>query len=79
MKDNLLENNTTGTTYFGLKIYDEKFVREEDVKQLPFYDFWAKSAQNSTCVVHEDQRLIYLHDWGRFCEQFIKTGKHRYQ
>ena len=79
MKDNLSEININGTTYFGLKIYDDKLVKEEDIKQLLFYSFWAESAQNSTCFMHEDQRMIYLHDWERFCETFIKTGKHRYQ
>jgi hypothetical protein len=79
MEENIIKGEVTDITYFGLKVYDEKFVRDEDIKQLPFYNFWAESAQNSTCFMHDDQRLIYLHDWERFCKLFIKTGKHRFQ
>ena len=70
----------TERTYFGLVVVDGKFVREADIRRLPFADFWAESACGSTMV--EDSRtgesFVYLHDWERFSRLFIETGRHRY-
>lgn len=67
-------------TYFGLKVYQEHFVKEEEIKQLPFYAFWKESHQGSTIIIDPILgELIYLSDWNCFCNRFIKTGTHRYQ
>ena len=66
-------------TYFGLEIIKDRYIREDDIKKLPFYEFWEESATGSTMVVDEkDGNLVYLHDWESFCIHFIRTGKHRY-
>ena len=71
----------SATTFFGLPIIDGRFVKQEDIAQLPFYDFWRESAKGSTAVIHPETQhiLIWLHDWEAFCRLFIRTGKHRYQ
>lgn len=75
-------NNKERTTYFGLKVYNidnQDYVREEDIKKLPFYNFWKTSATGSTCIADDKLGiLIYLYDWEEFSVLFIKTGKHRY-
>lgn len=67
------------TTYFGLPIVDERLVRVDDIKALPFFKFWEESATGSTMLQHDDGTVfVYLHDWERFAHLFIKTGKHRF-
>ncbi len=66
-------------TYFGLNIYDEYYVLEEEIKQLPFYDFWLESSKGSTYTIKDNKEYIYLPDWEIFCNRFIKTGKNRFQ
>lgn len=76
--------------YFGVKPVKYKFtgyegtinfvwvIREIDIEQLPFYDFWKETSRGSTCYPDEQNHgktLIYLHDWERFCRIFIATGK----
>jgi hypothetical protein len=77
-----MSSNKERTTYFGLKIYtidNQDYVREKDIKKLPFYDFWKTSAKGSTCITDDKlEDLIYLYDWENFSVFFIKTGKHRY-
>src|SRR5574344_490045 len=34
--------------YFGLEIYQGNLVKENDIKKLPFYDFWYESSKGST-------------------------------
>ena len=74
---------TDSQTFFGLNVVRQgatgKFVRERDIKNLPFYEFWRDSSVGSTSIKHPvSGNLIYLHDWEAFCRQFIKTGQHRY-
>ena len=69
-------------TYFGLKVYKingSEYVREDDIKKLPFYDFWQESAESSTMIIDEDLgNLVFLYDWKAFCHIFIKTGKDQF-
>lgn len=67
-------------TYFGIAVQDKKLVAVEDIKKLPFYQFWRESMTGSTILVDkQDNEMIYLHDWERFCKLFIETGTHRNQ
>lgn len=68
----------TGVTFFGLSVFEGGLVRESDIAELPFYDFWRESARGSTQPIFDDESYVYLHDWEAFCRLFIKTGKHRY-
>lgn len=79
-------------TYFGLTIYKDDdvlmeietcgvhtgYVLEEEIKSLPFYEFWQESTKGSTMPIIEDKIYVYLHDWEKFSDLFIKTGKHRF-
>ena len=67
------------TTFFGLPIINQEFVKESDIAQLPFYTFWQESARGSTMLVQDNETLVYLYDWEAFSRLFIATGKHRYQ
>ena len=71
------------TTYFGVQVHTRgrlQCVRLDDLKHLPFFDFWEASARGSTCLVDDDgQKWGYLHDFEAFSRLFIKTGKHRFQ
>ena len=73
-------------TYFGLEIFSNGYcpgVKGSDIKKLPFYEFWLKKSLGSTQGVFvdengkeiESERLVYLHDWEKFCKIFIDTGK----
>lgn len=65
------------STYFGLPVVRGKYVRESDIRKLPFFEFWAESSIGSTCIGDGDDSLIYLHDWEAFSLLFIRTGTHR--
>ena len=68
------------TTYFGIPIREKNLLKLDDIKQLPFYDFWKESTAGSTMLVdQEGNEMIYLHDWERFARLFIEAGIHRYQ
>lgn len=67
------------TTYFGLRVIQERFVSGAEIKKLPFYEFWLASSRGSTFTrdpVSGDD-LIYLDDWEGFSRLFIETGRHR--
>lgn len=66
-------------TYFGLSIYNDYYVLEEDIQKLPFYDFWLESSKGSTFIVENDKVYVPLIDWEMFCKYFIETGRHRFQ
>lgn len=66
-------------TYFGLDVLQEKLVSEDDIKTLPFYDFWLESASGSAMLLKEEKNYVYLSDWEAFCKLFIQTGRHRNQ
>ena len=70
---------TKNRTFFGLEIHQGNLVKENDIKKLPFYDFWYESAKGSTYVIIDDEEYIYLTDFESFSKLFIKTGKHRFQ
>ncbi|MCT7604572.1 hypothetical protein N5U17_10030 [Aliarcobacter butzleri] len=65
-------------TYFGIDIYENNLLKEDDIKKLPFYDFFNESMKGSTYLIKEGNSYIYLADWESFCKLFIKTGKHRF-
>jgi hypothetical protein len=65
-------------TYFGIEIFENYYVKEADIKELPFYDFFNDSMLGSAFPIIDGEVYIHLHDWESFCELFIKTGKHRY-
>ena len=74
-----LENdNLKLLTYFGLKVYNARYIKYDDIKALPFYDFWLESAKGSGLPIENNETMVWLHDWEIFCEKFIKTGKHRF-
>ena len=70
---------TKNRTYFGLEIHQGNLVKENDIKKLPFYDFWYESAKGSTYAIIDDEEYVYLSDFESFSKLFIKTGKHRFQ
>ena len=70
---------TKNRTYFGLEIHQGNLVKENDIKKLPFYDFWYESSKGSTYAIIDDEEYIYLSDFESFSKLFIKTGKHRFQ
>ena len=70
---------TKNRTYFGLEIHQGNLVKENDIKKLPFYDFWYESSQGSTYATIDDEEYVYLSDFESFSKLFIKTGKHRFQ
>lgn len=65
-------------TYFGIEIFENNLVREDDIKKLPFYEFWNESMLGSGYLIKDGNNYIYLVDWENFCRLFIKTGKHRF-
>ena len=66
-------------TYFGLEIYQENLIKENDIKKLPFYDFWLDSSKGSTQPIIDNEGYVYLSDFENFSKLFIETGKHRFQ
>lgn len=70
---------TKNKTFFGLEIYQGNLVKENDIKKLPFYDFWYESAKGSTYAIIDDEEYIYLTDFESFSKLFIETGKNRFQ
>ena len=70
---------TKNRTYFGLEIHQGNLVKENDIKKLPFYDFWYESSKGSTYAIIDDEEYVYLSDFESFSKLFIKTGKHRFQ
>lgn len=67
------------TTYFGLPIVSGKYVRDNDIKALPFYEFWSDSARGIGCIGDPEtgEMLIPLRDWEKFSVRFIEMGLHR--
>ena len=65
-------------TFFGIEIFENNLVSEDDIKKLPFYEFWNESALGSTYLVKVGKNYIYLTDWESFSRLFINTGKHRF-
>ena len=70
---------TKNRTFFGLEIYQGNLVKENDIKKLPFYDFWYESSKGSTYAIIDDEEYVYLSDFESFSKLFIKTVKHRFQ
>ena len=70
---------TKNKTYFGLEIYQENLIKENDIKKLPFYDFWLDSSKGSTQPIIDNEGYVYLSDFENFSKLFIETGKHRFQ
>ncbi|WNL30508.1 hypothetical protein [Aliarcobacter cryaerophilus] len=70
---------TKNRTYFGLEIHQGNLVKENDIKKLPFYDFWYESSKGSTYAIIDDEEYVYLSDFESFSKLFIETGKHRFQ
>ena len=70
---------TKNKTFFSLEIYQGNLVKENDIKKLPFYDFWYESAKGSTYAIIDDEEYIYLTDFESFSKLFIETGKNRFQ
>ena len=66
-------------TYFGLEIYQENLIKVNDIKKLPFYDFWLDSSKGSTQPLIDNEEYVYLSDFECFSKLFIETGKHRFQ
>lgn len=80
LSPNPIGNLQKNKTYFGVPIQEKNLLFLDDIKVLPFYEFWAQSSVGSTQLVGEDGRaMVYLHDWERFARLFIETGKHRFQ
>jgi serine/threonine protein phosphatase 1 len=54
-------------TYFGITIFENNLVKEDDIKNLPFYDFFNESMKGSTYLVRDGKGYIYLTDFEQFC------------
>ena len=65
-------------TFFGLDLYPPG-VKLSDIEKLPFAQFFKDSHVGSTIAFINDENYVYLHDWERFCKNFIQHGIHRYQ
>jgi len=65
-------------TYFGIEIFENNLVSEDEIAKLPFYEFWNESMLGSTYLVKNGKNYIYLTDWESFCRLFVETGKHRF-
>lgn len=65
-------------THFGLTVYDKILVKEDDIKKLPFFDFWNESVKENTYKKIGDEYYVLLSVWESFCRVFMKTGKHRF-
>ena len=74
-KDKSIKNKT----YFGLEIYQDNLIKEKDIKELPFYEFWKDSIKGSSQPVIEGEIYVYLYDFESFSKLFIETGSHRFQ
>ncbi len=62
-------------TSYGLNIHQGvgcNYVLESDIKKLPFYTTWKKSATGKTCLLLEGDYGIYIHDWENFCKTLNK-------
>ena len=70
---------TKNKTYFGLKIHQDKLIKIDDIKKLPFYDLWYESSKGSTQPLIDNEEYVYLSDFESFSKLFIETGKHRFQ
>lgn len=70
---------SVSTTYFGLPIVRDKYVRDADIEALPFYKFWCEQARGIGCIGDPEtgDELIPLRDWEKFSLRFIKTGRGR--
>ena len=69
-------------TFFGLDVVTvdgAEFVCVDDIRKLPFFEFWLASSAGSTMRQHGDITLVFLHDWEVFSQLFIRTGRHRFQ
>ena len=66
-------------TYFGLEIHQDKLIKIDDIKKLPFYDLWYESSKGSTQPLIDNEEYVYLSDFESFSKLFIETGKHRFQ
>lgn len=73
-----IKNKDTNKTYFGINIFEDDLVKEDDIKKLPFYDFFKESMKGSTYLEKDGINYIYLKDWENFCNLFIETGNHRF-
>ena len=70
---------TKNRTFFGLEIYLDKLIKIDDIKKLPFYDFWYESSKGSAYAIIDNEEYTYLNDFESFSKLFIETGKHRFQ
>ncbi|MGJ0333192.1 hypothetical protein NG752_04070 [Aliarcobacter cryaerophilus] len=70
---------TKNKTFFGLEIYQDKLIKIDDIKKLPFYDLWYESSKGSTQPLIDNEEYVYLSDFESFSKLFIETGKHRFQ
>lgn len=71
--------STKNRTFFGLEIYQDKLIKIDDIKKLPFYDFWYESSKGSAYATINNEEYAYLNDFESFSKLFIETGKHRFQ
>jgi HKD family nuclease len=62
-----------------LKIHQDKLIKIDDIKKLPFYDLWYESSKGSTQPLIDNEEYVYLSDFESFSKLFIETGKHRFQ
>lgn len=70
---------TKNKTFFGLEIHQDKLIKIDDIKKLPFYDLWYESSKGSTQPLIDNEEYVYLSDFESFSKLFIETGKHRFQ
>ena len=73
-----IKSKYNNKTYFGISIFEDDLVKENDIKKLSFYDFFRESMKGSTYLEIDGINYIYLKDWENFCNLFIETGKHRF-
>lgn len=62
---------------FGVEVIDEAYVRIDDIKALPFYDFFAQ-VEPPRLYIDNGVEMISHYDWASFCSRFLKEGTHRW-
>lgn len=57
-------------TFFGIEIFENNLVSEDDIAKLPFYEFWNKSAFGST-YIQKIEQIIFILQIGKVFVGFL--------
>ena len=57
-------------TYFGIEIFENNLVSEDEITKLPFYEFWNESMLGSTYLV-KNGKIIFILRIGKVFVGFL--------